>query len=70
MYNRLINYEGLKVLNRPINRLEVGGYHHHLNIGDTQFISRYDDAHFHRSYYANEQLILDAEKQLAFFPLI
>ena len=37
---------------------------------NTNFINEYDDAHFHRSYYANEQLILNAEKQLAFFPLI
>jgi hypothetical protein len=64
MYNRLINYEGLKVLDRSINRLEVGGYHHHLNIGDTQFISKYDDAHFHRSYLENENLIYNARSQL------
>lgn len=64
MYNRLINYEGLKVLNRPINRLEVGDYNYHLNIGDTQFISKYDDAHFHRSYLENEHLIYNARNQL------
>lgn len=64
MYNNLIKYEHLKVLNRPIKRLEVQMYHNHLNNGDTNFINMYDDVHFHRSYFDNESLILDAEKQL------
>jgi hypothetical protein len=70
MHNRLKEYQGLKVLNRPLKRLEMDEYAFRLNQGDTNFIKEYDDAHFHRSYYTNEQLILDAEKQLAFFPLI
>ena len=64
MYKNLINYENLKVLNRPIKRLEVWMYHNHLNNNDNNFISQYDDAHFHRSYFNNINLILDAEKQL------
>jgi hypothetical protein len=70
MYNTLNNYPGLQILNRPLRRLEMGEYAYRLKQGHTNFINEYDDAHFHRSYYANEQLILDAEKQLAFFPLI
>ena len=64
MYKNLINYEHLKILNRPIKRLEVSMYYNHLNNKDKNFISYYDDAHFHRSYFNNIRLILDAEKQL------
>ena len=64
MYKSLINYEHLKVLNRPLKRLEVWMYIEHLNNNDTNFISYYDDVHFHRSYYDNEDLIKDAESQL------
>jgi len=64
MYNKLINYEKLKILNRPIKRLEVHMYYKHLKNGDNDFIKNYDDCHFHRNYYDNEKLILDAEKQL------
>jgi hypothetical protein len=64
MYSKLINYENLKVLNRPINRLEVHMYIDHLNNGNKNFISLYDDVHFHRNYFNNEKLILNAEKQL------
>lgn len=64
MYKKLINYPNLKILNRPIKRLEM--YHLNLliNNNSTNFISNYDDAHFHRSYYKNLNLILNVEKQL------
>lgn len=64
MYSKLINYSNLKVLNRPIKRLETWTYDEHLSRGDTNFISQYDDAHFHRSYFGNEHRILHAEQQL------
>lgn len=64
MYKKLIHYENLKVLNRPIKRLAVYMYYEHLNNNDKNFISNYDDCHFHRNYNSNEKLILDAEKQL------
>lgn len=64
MYTKLINYEHLKVLNRPIKRLEVCEYINHLIKGDTNFIYKYDDVHFHRSYSHNEKHILDAMSQL------
>ncbi len=64
LFNHLINYENLKILNRPIKRLEVEMYKEHLKNGDKNFISLYDDAHFHRNYFDNETLIIDAEKQL------
>jgi hypothetical protein len=64
MYSTLKDYPNLKVLNRPLQRLEMDEYIYRLNLGHTNFISEYDDAHFHRSYYENEELILDAEKQL------
>ena len=63
MYKTLINYEHLKILNRPLKRLEVWNYYQHDN--NDNFIFNYDDVHFHRSYYKNESLILDAEKQLS-----
>lgn len=64
MYMNLINYSSLKVLNRPIKRLETWDYINKLNSGNNNFISQYDDAHFHRSYKKNENLILHAENIL------
>jgi hypothetical protein len=64
MYSKLINYPNLKVLNRPIKRLEMWTYSSHLNNNDKNFIHRYDDAHFHRNYFNNIEFIIDAEKQL------
>ena len=64
MYNKLINYEYLRILNRPIKRLDFSIYYEHLNNKDNNFISQYDDAHFHRSYFDNIEFILYAEKKL------
>ena len=64
MYKTLINYENLKVLNRPIRRLEMCDFNNHLLNNNINFISNYDDCHFHRSYYNNYEFILNAEKQL------
>jgi len=64
MYSKLIVYPRLRVLNRPIRRLETWIYIEHLQNGDKNFISKYDDAHFHRNYHNNLKLILDAEMQL------
>lgn len=67
MYERLINYPHLKVLQRSIKRLEMGDYRAKLHRRNKNFIHLYDDAHFHRSYYDNAELIEDAERQLANF---
>jgi len=64
MYQALINYPHLKILNRPLNRLEVWMYNEHLQRGDSNFFVKYDDCHFHRSYSKNQYLIEDAERQL------
>jgi hypothetical protein len=64
MYNKLIHYEHLKILNRPLNRLETWIHRTHLQKKDTNFLRHYDDAHFHRSYHDNADLIMDAEHQL------
>jgi hypothetical protein len=64
MYSKLIHYPHLKVLNRPIKRLEIPEFNAHLAKKDTHFIHQYDDSHFHRSYQRNETNILEAEKQL------
>jgi hypothetical protein len=64
LYKYLINYPNLKVLNRSIKRLEVSNYKKHLNNNDTDFISKYDDAHFHRNFNNNAELIANAEMQL------
>lgn len=65
MYSYLINYPNLKVLNRPIKRLEMWHFANHLVNNNTNFVKNFDDAHFHRSYTKNEMLILNAEKQLS-----
>jgi hypothetical protein len=64
LYKNLINYPSLKVLNRPLKRLEVYMYLNHIKNNDINFIYKYDDVHFHRNYFNNETLILDAERQL------
>ena len=64
LYKYLHNYPQLKVLNRPLRRLEVYNYRNFLSLGQTNFISGFDDVHFHRSYKDNEAYIVDAEKQL------
>ena len=64
MYDKLINYKHLKVLNRPLKRLDVDVYENHLKNHDENFMNKYDDAHFHRSYFKHEASILDAERQI------
>ena len=64
MYKTLINYENLKVLNRPIRRLEMCDFNNHLLNNNINFILNYDDSHFHRSYNNNYNFILNAEEQL------
>jgi hypothetical protein len=65
LYKYLINYPSLKVLQRPLKRLEMYDYESRLNNREKYFIYRYDDAHFHRSYHNNSTYILDAESQLS-----
>jgi len=64
MYKKLINYQHLKVLNRPLKRLEMYDFNQKKNKGINNFISNYDDSHFHRSYFNNIDNIIHAEKQL------
>lgn len=64
MYTNLIKYPNLKVLNRPIRRLETWDYINHIKNKHINFIKYYDDAHFHRSYIKNQLLILHAEKKI------
>lgn len=64
MYEALIHYPHLKVLNRPLRRLEMWMYNQHLQRGDSNFFMNYDDAHFHRSFSQNHILIQDAERQI------
>jgi len=64
MYNSLIHYPHLKILNRPLRRLEMWMYYNHLMNNDKNFLMNYDDAHFHRSYFSNIHLIENAEQQL------
>jgi hypothetical protein len=64
MYSALHSYSGLQVLNRPLKRLEMWIYKQHLQNNDKDFYKLYDDAHFHRDYDTNKELISDAEGQL------
>lgn len=67
MYEKLIHYEHLKVLNRPLKRLETWIYRNHLQKNDKNFLKYYDDAHFHRNFQTNADLIMDAEMQLQMY---
>jgi hypothetical protein len=64
LYEKLINYEYLVILNRPIKRLEISMHNKHLKNGDNYFIKNYDDAHYHRSFNNNKNLIENAKSQL------
>jgi hypothetical protein len=64
MYTMLIQYPHLKVLNRPIKRLETWDLIKNMNIADKKFISSYDDVHFHRSFNNNRDLILFVENKI------
>jgi len=64
MYKKLHKYINLRVLNKPIKRLETLTYKTHINNNDKNFYMDYDDAHFHRNYENNKNLIKNAEKQL------
>lgn len=66
MYIKLINYPHLHVLDRPLTRLETWIHCDHINNKNDNFISKYDDAHYHRSYLNNIDLILNAEKQIIY----
>lgn len=60
LYRHLIDYAGLKVLQRPLRRLETWNINPKEN-----FVEGFDDCHFHRSYSANRELIELAERQLS-----
>lgn len=62
--SKLLKYDNLKILKRPIKRLEIDTYINHLKLGDKYFIKNYDDVHFHRDYDSNEELIYNALGQL------
>ena len=64
MYKYLIKYSNLKILNKPIKRLEVSMYIDHLKNNVKKFIFNYDDCHFHRNFEKNRILIENAENQL------
>ena len=64
MYVKLINYPNLKILNRPIKRLEMHKLKDHIAKNESIYINNYTDSHFHRSYFSNESLILYCEKDL------
>jgi hypothetical protein len=64
MFKYLKNYKHLKILKRPIRRLEMYMFMHHLKHNQHLFLNNYDDAHFHRSYCDNIDFILHSEKQL------
>lgn len=63
LYKHLIQYPHLKVLNRPIKRLEVSVYRQRRKT-ESHFLHEYDDCHFHRDFVSNHALIQDAERQL------
>ena len=61
---KLLKYEKLNILNRPIKRLEINDYNKYLQNGNNNFLHLYDDVHFHRSFSANKQRIEHATMQL------
>jgi hypothetical protein len=64
MYKQLKEYPHLKVLNRPIKRLECNNVRPCLQNRRHIDVLKYDDFHVHRNYDSNIQLILYAERQI------
>ena len=66
MYNSLINFPNLIVLDRHPKRLETDEFYKKINTNDEiePFINKYDDIHIHRSYFKHEFLISIITKQL------
>ncbi len=64
MYSTLINYPHLKILNRPIKRLQGPDFYRYLGQRVNYFIHLYDDCHFHRDFMSNIHFIKEAEQQL------
>jgi hypothetical protein len=52
-------------LDRRIRRLEMPQFRAMMQTGQTDFYCDYDDAHFHRSFHTNEDLIYEALRQLS-----
>jgi hypothetical protein len=67
MYEKLINYHNLKVLSKPLKRLEINVQKNHILNCDKNYLIYYDDVHYHRSYFNNINLINEAEKELNLF---
>ena len=64
MYNKLINYSHLKVLNRIPRRLEYDNIKSHIFKNDEIFFTGYDDGHFHRRYDLHKFMIQDIKNQI------
>jgi hypothetical protein len=64
LHNYATKYAKLRVLQRPLRRLETWEYARRLAAGDKDFVREYDDAHFHRSFSRNEALVKDALAQM------
>ncbi len=63
LYKYLIKYPKFNVLNKPIKRLSPNDFAKLIN-QSSNFISKYDDCHFHRSFSKNIKLLENAELQL------
>ena len=64
MYNKLINYPHLKILNRPLNRLEMNNFHKHMENEAGFNVSIYDDIHVHRDFNSNESYISCVQEKI------
>ena len=65
LYHYLLKYPHFKMLGRRLVRLETWTYRQHMAGDDPLFIRNYYDAHFHRSFDTNLELIEDARRQMA-----
>lgn len=64
LYKYATKYSQLKILRRPVRRLETWIYAKRVQNGDKDFFKEYDDAHFHRSFERNKSFILNAKHQI------
>jgi hypothetical protein len=63
MYRLGTAYEHLRELHRPPRRLDVDEAKALVARGEAEYLHRFSDGHFHRSFARNEALIRDVERQ-------
>ena len=64
LFKKMSNNENLIKLNCHFIRLDYDEYIKHLFLNENIFIDKYDDAHYHRSFYKHREILEDTLRQM------